>query len=138
MAFQTLNSPNAVSTSDSQLSLTTSYQVDGSNNDVQISLVFGPVGVAATSQIKLDDNVLAAAQVGSVNNFSIGANQAISGKFLTIYSIVTVTNATPVPANLTVDFSINGGVNSYSHSLSYTENNAGGSALFLIDIFLYS
>jgi hypothetical protein len=135
------NGPNvqaSIVPGDSQYSLTTSYQLDNSTNNVKISLVFGPVGIAVTSKIKLDNIVLSNAEAGSFSNFIIGTNQGISNKFLSLYVVASVTSETPLPANLTIDYNMDGGPQAYKHELKNTINTAGASAFFIIDIFLHN
>jgi hypothetical protein len=122
-------------TSNSQYSITDTYQVDTSTNNIDLSLTFGPVAVAAMTKVKLEDNVLANGQVGSFN-LTVGQNASLNGRFLSLYIIVTVTSATPVPASVTVDINMTGGLKPYSNQLSSTVTNSGGSVIFLVDIFL--
>ena len=138
MAFKSLRSLEAVSTTDSQFSLTTSYQVDNSDNPVFMNLIFGPLGISSMSKIKLDTLILANGETGSIEDFNIGSNINLNGKFLTIFIIVTVTEITPVPVNVTADFSLTGGINDYRQSLSHIVNEVGNSIFFKIETFFFN
>jgi hypothetical protein len=122
-------------TSNAQYSITDTYQLNSSTDDVDVSLTFGPVAVAAMTKVKLEDNVLANGEEGSFN-LAIGQNNNLNTKFLSLYIIATVTSATPVPAQVTVDIDITGGAKVYNNQLSHTVSTSGGSLIFLIDIYL--
>lgn len=118
-----------------QQSLTITYQIDKSTDDVEISLTFGPLGIATMTKVKLDGTILANGQVGSFD-LIIGENKDLDNKFLSFYIIETVTSATAVPANVNVTITLTGGVEPYSHQLSHLVSQPGGSVIFLGDVYL--
>lgn len=123
---------------DNQSAFTTTYQVDDTNDPVTYSLSFGPPGVAVSSTVKLGSTLLLQTHEGSVTNQPAGTNVSVAGQFLTIYSIVTVTGDMTLPVNLLVNFSLKGGLQGYSHSMSQSVNTAGTSVFFKIEVFFFS
>ena len=123
--------------SDNQSTLTTSYQVDVTNNPtraIQMSLNFVPAGILPTSTVKVDSTVVADAKTGAINSLLLGTNQDLDSKFLTIICLINVPSAVSFPATIQLSFSLAGGMNPYSHQLSNTVNQAGLTT-FYIDIF---
>jgi len=123
---------------DNASTLTDTYQVNGSDQNVTFNLIFGPLGVAPMSAVKLDDAVLLSNTAGSLTAVNVGANKDIAGKFLTISTVVSVTSATSVPANITLDFSLTGGAGDYRHSIMQTVTVSGTSVFFSITIFFFT
>lgn len=128
----------ASSAPDNQSAFTTTYQVADNTDPVKFSLSFGPPGVAVSSTVKLGSTLLLQSQAGSITDEPVGLGNSIAGQFLTIYSIVTVTGETPVPTNLALGFSIDGGLQSYTHALTQSVNAAGTSVFFKIEVFFFS
>ncbi|HET9057979.1 MAG TPA: hypothetical protein VFN30_14120 [Chitinophagaceae bacterium] len=133
-------------TKDSSLggvTITNLYQVNNSANQVTFDLDFRNFGVSAVTKAELHDVNGTDVQLlndvpGSLSNIPVGSNTLIDGKFLNIKSIVTASSQTPVPQNLNVSFSIDGGATTQAYPMPPAAfNNTGDSIVIDISIFFF-
>lgn len=112
------------------------YIVADSGNNVTFTLSFNNIGSAASTDVFLNNQLSQGKLKDSVINFPLGTNDAVSGKFMKLFSTVAVTNLTPLPDKLKAEFSISGGTAPKSYPLpDFTFNAAGDKASLDISIF---
>jgi hypothetical protein len=112
------------------------YLVNDTDNPVTFTILFNNVGVATSTDVFLDNNLLKEKILGSITDFPVGTNKSVAGKFLKIFSAILVTPLTPVPDDLKVDFSISGGASNVSYPLPSFKISAAGDKVNLdISIF---
>lgn len=135
-AVNTLKSFSIGTVQGNDIILNDLYQVNDSENPVTFTIRFNNIGVATSTDIFLDNNLLQDKILESIIDFPIGANKNVAGKFLKIFSAILVTPLTPVPDDLKVDFSISGGASTVSYPLPSFKINAAGDKVNLnISIF---
>ena len=113
------------------------YQVADTDSPVTCSLRFGPVGVAAVTDAKLDRTSIVDQKDGDVEQV-LGAGKDIAGATLSTFSAVTATAESGAPIALQVTFTITGGIADYRNSMSLTANNVGDAIRFMTTVIFYT
>jgi hypothetical protein len=109
-AAETLQSFSSATVVGNDIILNSIYLVTDSPNNVIVNLEFSNTGIAALSEVMLNNTDLPNGKIkGSVINFPVGSNSSVKGSFLKIFSALAVTNKTPVPDDLKVNFTLSGG-----------------------------
>jgi hypothetical protein len=135
-AVDTLKSFSDSTVSGNDIILNGIYIVNNSADPVTLTMLFNNIGIAASTEVMLDNNTIPPKVQGSLRNFGVGTNTDVAGKFLRVFSAVAPTNMTPVPDNLKIDISLSGGTGTVPYTLpSFTLNTVGEKINISISIF---
>ena len=111
------------------------YQVDGSDAPIHMSLFPGDTGQSAVTDIYLEDHVIEKGIVGTIENFLLGTNQFLDGKFLEVYTVISdVSNDTDLTS---FEFHLEGGIIPYDIKMEKTVQNQGDSVIYKMTIFFF-
>ena len=91
------------------------YKVSAPGGPITFTLRYNNTGMAASTDVLLDDKVLKTKVRDSITDFPVGTK--VAGKFLKIFSAFSATSLTPVPDKLKVDFIISGGKETVTYTL---------------------
>lgn len=135
-AVSTLKSFSDSAVSGSDIILNGIYLINDSDNPVVLTILFNNIGIAASTEVMLDNNTIPPKVQGSLQNFVVGTNKEVAGKFIRIFSAAAATNLTPVPDDLKIDFSLSGGAGTVSYPLPpFTLSEVGSKVNISISIF---
>lgn len=111
------------------------YKVRDDDTPVFMTLFPGDTGQSSLTDVILDGNKLKVEVPGVIEDFSIGTNRALNGKFLEIYTLITDVPGDP---DLTsVDFSLMGGEVPYNYYMEKTVQDQGDSVGYKVTIFFF-
>jgi hypothetical protein len=145
-SFTTIET-NAISSSSSKAIIlplvSVTYPTNHNNTNLSISLVIKTVGVGGNTNVSIHETGIPDIDIhplkkGSFDNFVLGKDNALDRKFIRIVSTLSATSLTPVPADLKITITIEGGMQTKvveNYPAKYI--NVGDAFILETNIFFY-
>ena len=109
------------------------YKIKKSSTRVLLTIYPGDTGQAALTDIILEGADPVKGIIGVIENYDLGTNNSLNGKYLDVYTIITDTSVDSDSTSF--DFRLTGGVQLYKYYLEKTVQQQGGSVIYKIAIF---
>jgi hypothetical protein len=108
------------------------YMVNNSDSEVYLTIYPGDNRQTAVTDIYLDGNAPTTGVQGSLENYLLGSNENLGGKYLDVYTAITDTSS---DSDLTsLDFKLEGGVDPYKFYMEKSVLNEGATVLYKMSI----
>ncbi len=109
------------------------YKVNQSTDVILMSVYPGDTGQAALTEVFLEGNKILEKHPGSIEDFELGTNKSLRGKFVDVYTLVTdVQQDSDLTSFL---FELFGGDKPYEYYTEKTVHSNGDSVIYKITIF---
>ena len=135
--FQTVGS--ASQGADQRPTITGTYYINDSTDEIFISIHFGPMGVAAVTDGSLHGAVATTLALPDGDfNLSLGRGSELDGQRLILHTNVAATIISGAPITLEVTLNLAGGIGPSSETMSMPAGIIGDSVIFVINILFSS
>ena len=98
-----------------------------------MTVLYGDTGQAAQTDIFLEGRDPDKGVIGNIENYDLGTNNCLNGKYLDLYAAVTDASKT---SDLTsIAFHLEGGVDRYKYAMEKTVQQQGATIVYKMSIF---
>ena len=109
------------------------YLVKKSSAKVLMTVLYGDTGQSAQTDVFLEGRQPDKGIIGNIEDYDLGTNNSLNGKFLDVYAAVTdVSNTSDLTS---IEFHLEGGVDRYKYSMEKTVQQQGGTVIYKMSIF---
>ena len=109
------------------------YNIGKNGSKIVLNIFPGTTGQAALTDIFIEGKEPDKSRVGSVENYELGADDELNGKYLDVYTAIT--DVSKDSNDISLDFNLQGGTIPYRYFMQRTVQEEGGSIVYKVSIF---